>query len=63
MLTEGEKRQRERGVKVWLVGMNPRVLGVIQKSQLGQALGHDAMHFNLEIAITKYLEARAAGAN
>ena len=26
MLTEGEKRQRERGVKLWLVGMNPSVL-------------------------------------
>ena len=24
MLTEGEKRMRERGVSVWLVGLNPR---------------------------------------
>jgi sulfate permease, SulP family len=55
MLTEGEKRQRERGVRLWLVGMNPRVLGVMQRSQLGQALGRDAMHFNLEIAVAKYL--------
>jgi MFS superfamily sulfate permease-like transporter len=56
MLTEGEKRQRERGIKVWLVGMNPGVLGVIQKSQLGQTLGRDAMHFNLEMAVAKYIE-------
>ena len=55
MLTEGEKRQRERGVRLWLVGMNPGVLGVIQRSQLGEALGRDAMHFNLEIAVAKYL--------
>jgi len=55
MLTEGEKRQRERGVTLWLVGMNPSVLGVIQRSQLGEALGRDAMHFNLEIAVAKYL--------
>lgn len=55
MLTEGEKRQREGGVRLWLVGMNPRVLGVMQRSQLGQALGRDAMHFNLEIAVAKYL--------
>jgi hypothetical protein len=27
--------------------MNPGVLGVIQRSQLGEALGRDAMHFNL----------------
>ena len=32
MLTEGEKRQRERGVRLWLVGMNPQVLEVIQRS-------------------------------
>jgi sulfate permease, SulP family len=59
MLTEGEKRQRERGIKLWLVGMNPRVLGVIQKSYLGQTLGRDAMHFNLEMAVAKYLGAAA----
>jgi len=59
MLTEGEKRQRERGVRLWLVGMNPRVLGVMQGSQLGEALGRDAMHFNLEIAVAKYLATAA----
>ena len=57
MLTEGEERQRERGVRLWLVGMNPSVLAVIQRSKLGEALGRDAMHFNLEIAVTKYLGA------
>ncbi len=60
MLTEGEVRQRERGVRLWLVGMNPHVLEVIQRSQLGEALGRDAMHFNLEIAVSKYLSAEAA---
>ena len=55
MLTVGEKRQRERGVRLWLVGMNPRVLGVVQRSQLGEVLGPDAMHLNLEIAVAKYL--------
>jgi SulP family sulfate permease len=55
MLTEGEKRQRERGIRLWLVGMNPGVLGVLQRSQLGGALGRVAMHFNLEIAVAKYL--------
>ena len=55
MLIEGEKRFRQRGIAVWLVGMNPRVLEVIQKSQLGETLGRDAMLFNLEIAVAKYL--------
>ncbi len=59
MLTEGEERQRERGVRLWLVGMNPQVLEVIQRSQLGQAIGHEAMLHNLEIAVAKYLRADA----
>ena len=60
MLTEGEARQRERGVRLWLVGMNPQVLQVIKRSQLGQAIGRDAMLYNLEIAVAKYLSAEAA---
>jgi MFS superfamily sulfate permease-like transporter len=59
MLTDGEKRQRERGITLWLVGMNPGVLGVIQRSRFGGALGRDAMHFNLEIAVAKYLHTAA----
>ena len=55
MLIEGEKRQREWGVRLWLVGMNPQVLEVIQRSPLGETLGSDAMHFNLEIAVATYL--------
>jgi high affinity sulfate transporter 1 len=60
MLTEAEKRQRERGVRLWLVGMNPEVLEVVQRSPLGAALGRDGMHFNLEIAVAKYLDLEAA---
>jgi SulP family sulfate permease len=55
MLTQAETRMRELGVRLWLVGMNPNVFEVIQRSPLGQALGHEAMHFNLEIAVSKYL--------
>jgi high affinity sulfate transporter 1 len=55
MLTEAETRMRELGVRLWLVGMNPSVLRVIQRSPLGQALGREAMHFNLEIAVSRYL--------
>jgi SulP family sulfate permease len=59
MLTVGEKRQRERGVRLWLVGMNPRVLGVMQRSRLGEALGRDAICLNLEIVVAKYLSTPA----
>ena len=57
MLIEGEKRERERGVAVWLVGLNPDVLSVIQRSSLGKTLGRERMHFNLELAVSKYLAA------
>jgi len=57
MLIEGEKRQRERGVALWLVGLNPEVLSVIQRSSLGKVLGRERMHFNLELAVTNYLAA------
>ncbi len=53
-LTEAEKRQREHGIALWLVGMNPHVFAMVQRSQLGQTLGRDAMHFNLEVAVAKY---------
>jgi SulP family sulfate permease len=55
MLIEAEKRERDRGVSVWLVGLNPEVLSVIQRSSLGKVLGRERMHFNLELAVAKYL--------
>jgi sulfate permease, SulP family len=55
MLIEAEKRQRERGVSFWLVGLNPEVLSVVQRSSLGKVLGRERIHFNLELAVAKYL--------
>jgi sulfate permease, SulP family len=54
MIIAGEERWRKQGVAIWLVGMNPEVLQVVQKSALGQTLGRDRMLFNLEAAISKY---------
>jgi sulfate permease, SulP family len=54
MLTEGEKRVRERGVMLWLVGLNPEVLRIVQKSQLGERLGRERMFFNLEQAVENF---------
>jgi MFS superfamily sulfate permease-like transporter len=61
MLTEGEKRQRDRGVMLWLVGLNPEVLATVQRSSLGVVLGRERMFFNLELAVAKYLESSATG--
>jgi len=54
MLTEAEKRQRASGVLLWLVGLNPGVLTMVQHSPLGETLGRERMLFNLEQAVAKY---------
>jgi SulP family sulfate permease len=56
MLTEGEKRERERGITLWLVGLTPGVLRMVQRSPLGTALGRERMQFSLELAVARYLE-------
>jgi anti-anti-sigma factor len=55
MLIEAEKRQRHRGISLWLVGLNPSVLEVIQRSSLWPTLGRDRMHFNVEVAVARHL--------
>ena len=58
-LTEAVTRQRGQGVAVWLVGLNPAVLTVVQRSPLGSLLGRECMHFNLEVAVAKYVKIAA----
>jgi len=53
-LQEAEKRQRDRGVHLWLVGLNPGVLRMVQKSPLAEVLGREALHFNLETAVARF---------
>jgi MFS superfamily sulfate permease-like transporter len=55
-LSEGEKRQRDLGVAIWLVGLNPGVLQMVQRSPLGIVLGRERMQFSLELAVAKYDE-------
>jgi len=54
MLTEAEKRYRDHGILLWLVGLQPEVLAVVQRSVLGKTLGRESMFFNLEQAVAKY---------
>jgi high affinity sulfate transporter 1 len=60
MLTEAEKRERARGVEIWLVNLNPEVLQMVQRSALGRILGRERMHFHAEVAVDKYLARRGA---
>lgn len=56
-LVEAQKRLAADGISLWLVGLTPSVLAVINRSSLGQTLGREQMHFNLEIAVRNYLNA------
>jgi MFS superfamily sulfate permease-like transporter len=55
------KKQSEHGVQLWLIGMSPRVLAIVQRSPLGQMLRRDGMFFNLELAVAHYLSDAAFG--
>ena len=54
MLMEGEKRSRDQGATLWLVGLNPGVLEVVRQSGLADRLGHERMLFNARMAIERY---------
>ena len=56
MFAQLAKRQSQYGVQLWLIGMTPRVLAIVQRSPLGQLLGREGMHFNLEIAVAHYVD-------
>ena len=60
MLTEAREKQQERDVELWLAALNPDLLKMIERSPLGQALGHERMFFNLGKALDAY-QATGAG--
>jgi len=55
MFAQLAKRQSQHGVELWLIGMTPRVLAIVQRSPLRELLERGGMHFNLEIAVARYL--------
>jgi len=55
ILIEAERKGREQGMSLWLVGLNPKVLDMVMRSPLGETLGRERMFFNLEMAVAKYL--------
>ena len=63
MLVDGEQRMRERGVEVWLVGLNPEVLAMVRRSPLAATLGPERMHFNLAGAVARYEQRTRAPAD
>jgi high affinity sulfate transporter 1 len=59
-IMEGERRVTERGVTVWLAGLNPGVLEVVRRAGLADRLGRDRMLFNARAAIERYQALQAA---
>jgi SulP family sulfate permease len=62
MLTEAEERARRDGITLWLAALNPDVRQMVERSPLGQRLGHERMLFNLESAVEKYEQMKSSGA-
>jgi high affinity sulfate transporter 1 len=55
MLTEAEDRMQQSGISLWLAGLNPEPLELVQRSALGQRLGRAGMYFNVEQAVRSFL--------
>jgi high affinity sulfate transporter 1 len=55
MIVEAERRLRDRGVELWLVGLTPEVFTVIERSSLGRTLGRERLQYDLEVAVRRFL--------
>jgi anti-anti-sigma factor len=60
-LIEGEKKMAERGVTLWLAGLNPSVLEVVRHAGFDRQLGADRMFFNARAAIAHHQGQPSAG--
>jgi high affinity sulfate transporter 1 len=60
MVVEGERHFGERGVVLWLAGLNPGVLEVVRHSGLAERLGRERMLFNAYAAIEQFQAMQAA---
>ena len=57
VLGEVEGQLQQSGISLWLAGLNPEPLQLVQRSELGRTLGRPRMHFNLERAVESFLAA------
>ena len=59
-LMDGEKRASDRGITVWLAGLNPGVLDMVRHAGFDQRLGPGRLLFNAREAIVRYQALGAA---
>ena len=62
MLTGAEHKARDSGRELWLVGLTPGVLQIVQRSPLKAVLGHGRMFARLEDAVAKFEASPGSGA-
>jgi len=55
-LLEAEEKLASKGLKLWLVGLNPKPFKKIRTSPLGQILGDERLYPNLDEAVSAYLD-------
>jgi len=55
-LVEAQRKLQQLGISLWLAGLNPEPLQLIQKSLLGHTLGRAGMYFDVEQAVTSFLK-------
>ena len=60
-LIDSGKSMADRGIVVWLAGLNPGVLEVVRHAGLDEKLGRDRMLFNARAAIERYQAMQATG--
>ena len=58
MLMEGERQVRDKGVALWLAGLNPRVLENVRRSGLADQMGESRMLFTARAAIRQYQQSK-----
>lgn len=54
ILIATEGKLRSAGVSLWLAGLNPEALRVIERSPLGETLGLERLFFNVHAAVEAY---------
>jgi len=54
VFAESEEKLRRAGCELWLAGLNPGVLEVVERSPLGAALGRERMFPNMQAAIERF---------
>jgi len=55
MLVAAERWLAANGIALWLVGLNPRVLSMVDRSPLGAAIGRTRMFYTVHDAIERHL--------